>query len=274
MASHLVSIGISLVLLVLAYFLEIRRDVNAGYIPEINGKDHASKSLLSFTGLTLRQQRTASIGWILGLFVLGITYGSMIDQIGGFVESSPTISKLFNIDPHLANEASKAASKAMIESFMSTIFMICAVMVACFAVTSLMRLVTEERKNRQEQLYAMPISRYKVYAIYMIISWILGALAQFAVVLGIYLAQANNANAFSFAKVAAAGMSWTVGVFFILGILGLLIALVPRLSAWIWVYLGFAFFMSYIGNRLNLPAWLNNFNIFHHISRLPVETMN
>lgn len=81
-----------------------------------------------------------------GTFVLGITYGSMIDQIGGFVESSPTISKLFNIDPHLANEASKAASKAMIESFMSTIFMICAVMVACFAVTSLMRLVTEERK--------------------------------------------------------------------------------------------------------------------------------
>lgn len=201
----LLALGLSLVLLVLAYFLEIRRDVNAGYIPEINGKDHASKSLLSFTGLTLRQQRTASIGWILGLFVLGITYGSMIDQIGGFVESSPTISKLFNIDPHLANEASKAASKAMIESFMSTIFMICAVMVACFAVTSLMRLVTEERKNRQEQLYAMPISRYKVYATYMIISWILGALAQFAVVLGIYLAQANNANAFSFAKVAAAG---------------------------------------------------------------------
>lgn len=102
----------------------------------------------------------------------------------------------------------------------------------------------------------------------------IGALAQFAVVLGIYLAQANNANAFSFAKVAAAGMSWTVGVFFVLGILGLLIALVPRLSALIWGYLGFAFFMSYIGNILNLPAWLNNFNIFHHISRLPVETMN
>ncbi len=267
-------LGLSLILLVLAYFLEIRRDVNAGYIPEVNGKAHASKSLLSFTGLTLRQQRTASIGWILGLFVLGITYGSMIDQIGGFVESSPTISKLFNIDPHLANEASKAASKAMIESFMSTIFMICAVMVACFAVTSLMRMVTEERKNRQEQLYAMPISRYKVYATYMIISWILGGLAQFAVVLGIYLAQANNDNAFSFAKVAAAGMSWTVGIFFVLGILGFLMAVLPRLSTLIWVYLGFAFFMSYIGNILNLPAWLNNFNVFHHISRLPVETMN
>ncbi|HBC90680.1 MAG TPA: ABC transporter permease, partial [Lactococcus sp.] len=225
-------------------------------------------------GLTLRQQRTASIGWIFGLFVLGITYGSMIDQISGFVESSPTISKLFNIDPHLANETSRAASKAMIESFMSTIFMICAVMVACFAVTSLMRMVTEERKNRQELLYAMPISRYKVYVTYMIISWILGALAQFAVVLGIYLSQANNDNAFSFAKVAAAGMSWTVGIFFVLGILGFLMAVLPRFSALIWVYLGFAFFMSYIGNILNLPAWLNNFNIFHHISRLPVETMN
>ncbi|QPS71567.1 ABC transporter permease [Lactococcus garvieae] len=270
----LLAVVLSFFLLIIAYILEIRRDVNAGYIPEAKGKERAPKSLLSFTGLTLRQQRTASMGWLFGLFVLGITYGSMINQIGGFVESSPTISKLFNIDPNLANEASQAASKAMVESFMSTIFMICAVMVSCFAVTSLSRMVSEERKNRQEQLYAFSLSRYKVYANYMIISWILGALAQFAVVIGIYIAQAGNEEALSFLKVAQAGMAWTVGIFFVLGLLGLLMAFVPRVSSLIWAYLGFTFFMSYIGNLLDLPAWINNLNVFHHISRLPVETMD
>ncbi|EKF50851.1 hypothetical protein [Lactococcus garvieae] len=32
--------------------------------------------------------------------------------------------------------------------------------------------------------------------------------------------------------------------------------------------------MSYIGNLLDLPTWINNLNVFHHISRLPVETMD
>ena len=270
----ILTILFSLIVLGFAYVLEIRRDVNAGYIPEASGKAHASKTLMSFTGLVLRQQRNAAIGWIGGLFILGITYGSMINQIGSFVQSSPEMSKLFNIDPALAHKATAEASKAMVNSFISTIFMICAVMVSAFAVTSLSRMVSEERKNRQEQLYAFPLSRFKVYLNYVMISWFLGLLAQFAVVSGIYLAQAGNRDALKFIDVAKAGMIWTVGIFFILGLLSLLMAFAPRASSAVWVYLGFSFFMSYIGNMLDLPVWLNNLNVFHHISRLPVDKMN
>src|SRR5699024_9955287 len=70
------------IVLACAYMFEVKRDVAAGYMSEARVKVHASKTLQSLTGLVLRQQRTAAIAWIIGLFVLGITYGSMISKIG------------------------------------------------------------------------------------------------------------------------------------------------------------------------------------------------
>lgn len=258
---------LSVVLLVIAYILEINRDVNAGYIPESRGKAHASKSLLSFPGLVIRQQRNATIGWLLGLFVLGITYGSMFGQIGKFISSSQTVSQLFAINP-------KAGETMMINQFMTTLFVIISVIVTCFAVTSLSRMVTEERKNRQEQLYATHLSRYKLYLTYTIIAWVLGALAQFVATLGIYIAQTGNENALSFMDVIKPGMVWLPAIFFVLGLLGLLMAFVPRFSTVIWIYVGFTFFISYIGNIIKFPSWVYNIDVFYHIPKLPVDKMN
>lgn len=261
------TLALSVILLVIAYILEVNRDINAGYIPQSRGKANASKSLLSFPGLALRLQRPATIGWLLGLFLLGITYGSMFGQISSFIKSSQTVSQLFAINP-------KAGETMMINQFMATLFVIISIIVTCFAITSLSRMVVEERKNRLEQLYANPLSRYKLYLTYTIISWVLGALAQFAATLGIYLAQAGNEKALSFMAVMKPGMVWLPAIFFVLGILGLLMAFVPRFSNLIWLYVGFTFFVSYIGNIITFPSWVYTINVFYHIPKLPIDKMN
>jgi len=258
---------LSVLLIILAFVLESNRDMNAGYLPEAQGRAHAPRSLRGIIGLTLRQQRTAIIGWLLGLLILGFTYGSMFGQIGSFIGSNPTISQMFAIDP-------KAGETAMVNQYMSTLFVILSVIVTCFAITSFSRMISEERKGRQEQLYALPISRLKMYSTYTIIAWVLGAIAQFAATLGIYLAQSGNKNALSFMDVFKPGMVWVPAIFFVLGLLGLLIAFAPRFTGVIWVYVGFAFFMSYIGNLIKFPAWVNNLDVFHHIPKLPTDAMN
>lgn len=270
----LATVILSAVMVALAFFLETKRDVGAGFIPEGNGKAHAGWLLKSFPGFAFRQQRTATIGWLIGIFALGITYGSMAGRIGSFIQTTPAISQMFNINPALAKSASDAAAKEMVNSFMSTIFMVIAVLAVCFAVTSLNRMVSEERKNRLEELYATPLSRFKLYFSYTAIAWVLGAVAQFVGAVALYLGQMGSSHALGFVDVVRPAMVWIVGIFFILSLLSLLMAFLPRLSAIIWAYIGFVFFMSYIGGVLHLPTWVDALNIFHEIPRLPIDSMN
>ncbi len=259
------------ILLIVAYQLEIHRDVAAGYVPEARGKAHAGKLLMNFTGLTLRMQRTAAIGWIIGLFVLGVTYGSMINKIGSLIGGASSSSN--NLLQKELQITADANSNLMAQQFLGTVYMVIAVIATCFAITSLSRMVSEERKNRQEQLYALPISRLKVFLNYTIIAWVLGALAQFAGVLGVYLSQTGNKNALSAGTIFGGGLAWSFGIFFVLSLLSLLMAFAPRASALVWVYIGFAFFMGIIGNILSFPKWAMNLNIFHNLMKTASATV-
>lgn len=252
-----------------AYVLEIKRDVASGYLPEARGKAQAGKMLQHFTGLTLRMQRIAAIAWIVGLFALGITYGSMITKIGSLMGGGSG-NTLYTQMLQLTTGANQTL---MTQEFLSTIFMVIALMSTAFAITSLNRMVSEERKNRQEQLYALPISRLRVYANFTIIAWILAFLAQFAGTLGVYLAQMGNNHAVSAGTIFKAGLSWTIGIFFVLSLLSVLMAFIPRAASVIWIYLGFAFFMGMIGSILDFPKWALNLNIFHNIMKTTSATV-
>ena len=258
------------ILLALSYLLEINRDVTAGYLPEGNGKAHAGFLLKTFTGFTLRQQRTATIGWLLGIFVMGITYGSMIGQIGNLIGSAGSnnyMSRAMGITEH-------ATGNVMTQDFLMTVYLVISLLSVCFAVTSLQRIVSEERHNRLEQLYSMPLSRTKLYLTYTVIAWVLGALAQFIGILGIYLVQMGNKNALSFGTLLSGGMVSAIGTFFILGLLGLLIAYLPRLSSLIWAYIGFSFFIGVIGNMLNLSNNIMNLDVYHNLTKVTTKTVH
>ncbi|MDR0299050.1 MAG: ABC transporter permease [Streptococcaceae bacterium] len=265
----LLTLIVSALLLLVSYLLEIKRDVAAGYLPEARGKAHAGVWLRNFTGLTLRQQRTAAIAWIVGLFVLGITYGSMISKIGTLIgggAGNNYMQKMLSI-------TSTANSSLMAQEFLGTVYLVIALISTCFAITSLSRMVSEERKNRQEQLYALPISRFKVYLNYTVIAWLFGALAQFAGVFGLYLSQQGNSNSLSAGKIFSSGMVWVVGIFFVLSLLSMLMAFLPRAASFIWVYIGLAFFIGIIGKLLDFPKWLLNLNVFNNLMKTASATI-
>ena len=259
---------LAVILLVIAYLLELGRDVSAGYLPESTGKAHAGFLLKTFPGFVFRQQRVAVIGWLIGVFVMGITYGSMIGQIGNLISSAGSnnyMTQAMGISVH-------ATGNLMTQQFLTTVFLVISMISVCFAITSLQRLASEERKNRQEQLYSFPLSRLKVYATYTAQAWILGVIAQFAGILGIYLVQMNSKSALSLASLLSAGMISIVGNCFILSVLGLLIAFAPRFTSMIWAYVGFTFFVGEIGNMLKFPATLMNLDVYHNLSKVTQTT--
>ncbi len=77
-------IGVSIILFILANYLNAIRDLGAGFFPSKPGKKHASIFLKSPIGLALRLQRTGMIAWAIGLFILGISYGSVFGDLESF----------------------------------------------------------------------------------------------------------------------------------------------------------------------------------------------
>nr|WP_270342230.1 ABC transporter permease [Lactococcus lactis] len=253
-------------LLGISYILELKRDVGVGYFPERKARLHGKKGHFGFPGLVLNLEKKMIIGWLLASFVLGLVYGSMFGQMDQFISSNKTVKELF-----VGNETAASAIRG---NFMVTLFSILSILIAAFGVILLTKMVSEERKNRLEALYALPLSRLKVYSTYLLTAILSVILAQFLALFGIFIEQLGNKNALSFLEIMKSGMIWLVAVIFVLAILSLLLGLVPRLAELIWVYLAFLLFMTYLGKLLSLPKWLENLSIYNYIPKLPVEKMN
>src|SRR5699024_4353192 len=87
-------IGVSIILFILANYLNAIRDLGAGFFPSKPGKKHASIFLKSPIGLALRLQRTGMIAWAIGLFILGISYGSVFGDLESFFEGNDVLEQL------------------------------------------------------------------------------------------------------------------------------------------------------------------------------------
>ncbi|MFQ9537813.1 MAG: ABC transporter permease [Lactococcus lactis] len=257
---------LAFLILGISYILELKRDVGVGYFPERKARLHGKKGHFGFPGLVLNLEKKMIIGWLLASFVLGLVYGSMFGQMDQFISSNKTVKELF-----VGNETAASAIRG---NFMVTLFSILSILIAAFGVILLTKMVGEERKNRLEALYALPLSRLKVYSTYLLIAILSVILAQFLALFGIFIEQLGNKNALSFLEIMKSGMIWLVAVIFVLAILSLLLGLVPRLAELIWVYLAFLLFMTYLGKLLSLPKWLENLSIYNYIPKLPVEKMN
>jgi len=257
---------LAFLILGISYILVLKRDVGVGYLPERKARLHGKKGHFGFPGLVLNLEKKMIIGWLLASFVLGLVYGSMFGQMDQFISSNKTVKELF-----VGNETAASAIRG---NFMVTLFSILSILIAAFGVILLTKMVSEERKNRLEALYALPLSRLKVYSTYLLIAILSVILAQFLALFGIFIEQLGNKNALSFLEIMKSGMIWLVAVIFVLAILSLLLGLVPRLAELIWVYLAFLLFMTYLGKLLSLPKWLENLSIYNYIPKLPVEKMN
>ena len=257
---------LAFLLLGISYILELKRDVGVGYFPERKARLHGKKGHFGFPGLVLNLEKKMIIGWLLASFVLGLVYGSMFGQMDQFISSNKTVKELF-----VGNETAASAIRG---NFMVTLFSILSILIAAFGVILLTKMVSEERKNRLEALYALPLSRLKVYSTYLLTAILSVILAQFLALFGIFIEQLGNKNALSFLEIMKSGMIWLVAVIFVLAILSLLLGFVPRLAELIWVYLAFLPFMTYLGKLLSLPKWLENLSIYNYIPKLPVEKMN
>jgi ABC-2 type transport system permease protein len=261
----LITVGASFALAALALYLNSRRDLEAGFIPAKPGRKYASAFLKSPLGLAVRLQKTAILSWIIGVYILGASYGSVLGDLESFFETNEMMSLL------LPTAEGYSLTELFIGTIMSVMAMICAVPVLQF----LLKARGEEKRNRTENLLSRAVSRTHLLGSYVFISVISSAILQLLAIVGLWSAGAAVMDEpIAFDRMLQTGMVYLPALWIMIGITVFLIGVLPKTVSCIWLYLGFSFFVVYLGGILQVPDWLVKASPFGNIPQLPVEEVN
>ena len=251
-------------LLTLAAYLTAHRDFGGGLLQPRRGRPRASRALGTSFGLALRQQRGMLIGWATGLFVLAMIYGAVIPTVPDLVESNPDIGQFLG--------ASADAEQALIDAFLGYILLFMAVVSTGFAVSSVLRLRSEEESGRAEAVLATGVSRTRWVAATVAVAG-LGSLV-LVLLMGIGLAVGYGLGMGEWDQVVtqiAEQVAYLPGVLVVAAFAVAVTGLLPRLSMLAWVLVVAVFFQTMLGETLRLPNAADAISPFWHLPGVPQE---
>ena len=263
----------SVVIFAVAYKLNSIRDLDQGFIPAKPGKKEASFVLGSNFGLAFRLLRNSIIVWLIVMFALGASYGSIIGSIDEFVGGSPEYMQILGMDTEILEELKIDSPEVMKENiqmyFLSFVASMMTLVCVVPVINAVMKPRSEEKERRAEQVLARVVPRLKYILAYTVLAYILSVLLQLFTAVGIYMSAASLAgetNPFGLATLLKASLTYLPALWVMIGLTVLLIGLIPKAAGAIWGFFGFVFFASFMGEVLGLPEWLLSVSPVHHIA--------
>jgi ABC-2 type transport system permease protein len=260
-------VAVTVALLGLAALLTAHRDFGGGVLQPRPGRPHATRSLGTPLGLTLRLQRGLLIGWAIGLTALGALYGAVIPTIPDLVASNPDIAQVIGASPD--------AEQALVDAFLRYIFLFMAVVSTGFVVASVLRLRSEEESGRAEAVLATRVRRSSWFAATVVVA-ALGALV-LSVLMGLGLAVGYALGTGEWDQVAGqvgGQLSYLPGVLVVAAVAVAVVGLRPHWSLLAWGGVAFVFFQVMLGETLRLPDWVDSVSPFWHLPGLPVQAFD
>jgi ABC-2 type transport system permease protein len=255
----------ALVITALTFYLHVNRDLGSGLLPSKPGRKHASLILQGTFGLAFRLQRTSIIAWAIGMFVLGVSYGSVLGDLESFFGENEMMAEM------LTSVEGFTLTEQFLTMLMSVISMICTVP----AIMMILKVKGEEKKNRTEHILVRAVSRTKLLSSYLSIAIIGGSLMLVLAVIGLWSAgSAVMDEPILFGTMFKASMAYLPAMWMMVSVALLLIGFVPQFTGFAYLYLGYSFFVVYLGQMLQFPEWMGNLSPFGHIPKIPVEDMD
>lgn len=250
---------------VLALYLNYLRDLGAGFIAAKPGRPHATSLLKTNFGLTLKLAKGNLIGWGITTALIGVTYGSVFGDIETFIEGNEMFGQMF----------ADMEGESLTTAFISFLYIIMAMLATIPILAIVLKLKSEERKNRTEHVLSRYVSRFNVLGSYTLIAWLATVFMLLVTAVGLYGASAPMmAEPIPFLTILTALMSYLPALWVLLGFAIFLIGVLPNRTLLAWLYLGYSFFAIYLGQILNLPSALQAISPFGHIANYPIEDVN
>ena len=264
----------AIILTVLGAVLAVRRDYDAGMLPQRPGPAAGAPGLRSPMALAWRLHRGSLIAWVAGALVYGVVIGAAAKGIGGLLTSSEVRKVIGNLGGQPIQPG--ALRTALTNAYLAAIMSFSGLIAAGYAISAVLRLHTEESDQRADAVLATSTGR---------ISWglshVLIALAGTLVILvtiglgaGLGYAYRGGGGA-EIARLVGAGLAQAPAALVMAGIAAAFFGLAPRASvAGSWSALGVAVLMLFLGAILQLSHWVLDISPFQHLPKLPGSAVN
>lgn len=255
----------SIIMLIIAFILEDYRDLGAGYLPQREGRERATKSLLSVHGLLFRLNRSIVIRWLIAFVIIGAAYGSLYGDMQTFIESNDLMKQIFS-----------HSNGSIEEIFTGTIMTVMISLVSILPIATINKLFSEERHARFSQHYVTKVTRSQLYWTSIgvaLCTSIVGTLFA-AGSLGVTALLTMENSTINIVDFLAAGYHLLPSILFYIGLATVALGFAPRMSKVVYVYLGYSFILDYFRNVLDLPDWLVTTAIQSWIPKMPTESFD
>lgn len=259
-----IAVAVAAVLLAVAMRLSLRRDVGAGLRPARSGSPAASALLARPVGLALRLHRGLLIGFVVALALIGVAYGSILGEL------DEMLAAVEGIEEMLAG----IGGATLVESYLSMIMVVMAVIVSVYGVLAALRPRSEERAGRAEALLAAPVSRVRWVASHLVV--VLAGCALVLLAAGVATGLAGAAALGEpglVGDLGAAALAYAPAVWVTVGVAVALFGWAPRAATLAWMLPAYAFLVGYLGQILQFPDWSARLSPFEHVPQLPADDL-
>lgn len=261
----LMTAGVALLLGVLAMYLNSIRDLGAGFLPARAGRIHASPLLQGPLGLAFRLQRTGLIAWAFAMYILGVSYGSVMGDMESFFADVDIMQDMLV----------PMEGFSLVEQFVPTLMSVMTIIGTIPVLMAILKLKGEEKNNRTEHVLGRAVSRNRLLGGYLLISLITSFVMISLAGLGLgTTADAVMEDGFDVGMAYQAALAYLPAVWVMIGLTVLLLGWMPKFTGFIWLYLTFSFFVIYLGNLFQLPEWVEKLTPYGYISAIPLEEFN
>jgi ABC-2 type transport system permease protein len=255
----------AVVVAAVAALLAVRRDYDAGLLPQRPGPARGTNSLHSPFALAWRLHRGTLTGWMIGAVVYGFIIGSAAKGIGALLDSASI--------RHIVTEFGGA--RAFTDAYLAAIMSFAGLIAAGYAVSVVLRLRSEETSDRADPLLATSTDRITWGLSHLVIAvrgtLLILLLTGFSAGLGLAVRSGSMREV---GPLVAAGLVQAPAALVVAGVAAALFGLAPRASvAGGWSALGVVVLLLFLGALLQLSHWVLDVSPFTHVPRLPGGTV-
>jgi ABC-2 type transport system permease protein len=236
------------------------RDIGAGVWPSRSGPTRGS--LRSAYGLAWRLQRGSAIGWTVGVFLGGLAFGSVGDDVGDLLG-----------DSQFSHDVFGAGGGSVVDSFYAAMALMLGLIAAGFAIGSVLRLRGEEVDGHAELLLATALPRWRWAASHLLVAAV-GAIVVVAAAglgLGVGFAAVTGDSA-AITRLTGATVQYVAPVLLLAAATWLAYGVRAPWASSGWLALGFCVVVMMFGAVLRLPDWLMDVSPFQHLALVPAES--
>jgi ABC-2 type transport system permease protein len=257
--------GLTLLLIAVAFWLALHRDIGTGMVAVRSGPAVASRGLRSPLGLAWRLQRTILIAWLLGLAVMGAAFGAIGDSADDFADISEQFERILE---------QMAPGGRTVDLFFTLLMGFIGVAVGAYTIQALLRMRAEEAAGRLEPLLAAAVDRGRWLAGHVTIAaaGTVAVLAISGLAGGLAYGAVTGQWADGLGGLLAAALAQAPAALALGGFVVAVFAVVPRWASSIaWAALAVSLVMGQLGALLELPQPVLDISPFTHVPRVPVE---